>query len=251
MSTRPTDTRPSLLPPQATELERDIEQATVRATAIPTPMDTVWNADTCPPALLGWLAWAVSVDEWDPSWPDDVKRDAIKTAPLLHKRKGTLWSLENALNQFGLQTNVREWWDASPMGAPGTFEVVIEPEEESYETIGSTLTPLFYQQMKRVIDSNKPVSRSYKMSIAMKMPTRLLAANIFNAAQALATDGHLKPFGISNFETPLGMGGLFTPSQSINSSGALSPLGAASNTSIQTPGIFGIASAISTSGTLQ
>lgn len=76
-------------------------------------------------------------------------------------------------------------------------------------------------------------------------------ACVFTSSQHIQTWGDLKPFGISNFETPLGMGGLFTPSQAINSSGALSPLGAASNTSIQTPGIFGIASAISTSGTLQ
>jgi len=249
--TRPTDTTASLLPPASTTLELDLEQAMARIDGVPLPMGTIWDADTCPTSLLGFLAWSLSVDEWDPAWSEQTMREAIRIAPLLAQRKGTIWALENALNQFGMETNVREWWETSPMGAPGTFEVVIEPKEESYANIGSTLTPHFYQQMKRVIDGNKPVSREYTMSIAIKMPTRLQTASLFSAAQALTTDGHLKPFGISSFETPLGMGGLFTPSQAINSSGVLSPLGAASNTSIQTPGIFGIASAISTSGTLQ
>lgn len=248
---RTTDTTASLLPPQATELERDIEQVMARMAGVPTPMGDIWNHETCPANLLGFLAWGLGVDEWDATWNEQIQREAVRIAPLLSQRKGTVWSLQNALNQFGVGTQVKEWWATNPMGAPGTFEVITELKEESYATIGPALTPIFFDQLKRVIDSNKPVSRSYKMSVAIAMLVSLQVGNFFSAAQALSTEGDLKPFGISNFETPLGMGGLFTPSQAINSSGALSPLGAASNTSIQTPGIFGIASAISTSGTLQ
>ncbi|MCD9124037.1 phage tail protein I, partial [Cupriavidus sp. UGS-1] len=49
----------SLLPPNATPLERNL--ATVGAEAIagvPVPLRDLWNPATCPPALLPFLAWA-------------------------------------------------------------------------------------------------------------------------------------------------------------------------------------------------
>ena len=48
----------SLLPRNATGAERAIEGATARVGAVPTPFRDLWNPDTCPAALLPWLAWA-------------------------------------------------------------------------------------------------------------------------------------------------------------------------------------------------
>lgn len=248
---RPADTTASLLPPQATEMERDIEQVMARMANVPTPMGDIWDHDTCPAHLLGFLAWGLGVDEWDPTWSEQTQREAVRIAPLLSQRKGTVWSLQNALNQFGVGAQVKEWWATTPMGAPGTFEVITELNEESYATIGPALTPQLFDQLERVVDSNKPVSRSYKISVAITMLASLQVANYFSGAQALSTEGALKPFEISNFETSLSMGGVFTPSQSVNSSGVLSPLGVAANTAVQLPSFFGLANSISTSGTLQ
>ena len=58
---------PSLLPPNATPLERAIALALARITAIPTPAGDTWNPATCPAPLLPHFAWGMSVDTWDPA----------------------------------------------------------------------------------------------------------------------------------------------------------------------------------------
>jgi phage tail P2-like protein len=90
---------PSLLPPNATVLERRIA-----ASGFVTPsgrVPTLWNADTCPAALLPWLAWAESVDEWDDTWAEQRKRDVIKASRAIHRMKGTPAAIRRALAALG------------------------------------------------------------------------------------------------------------------------------------------------------
>ena len=57
---------PSLLPPNATVLETATEEAMHQPiSAINVPVRDLWNPAKCPLTLLPWLAWALSVDEWD------------------------------------------------------------------------------------------------------------------------------------------------------------------------------------------
>lgn len=92
----------SLLPPNTTPLERAIE-ATVsqRLDAIPTLVTGLWNADTCPATILPWLAWSLSVDEWNETWSDDRKRAVIREARLIHQQKGTPAAIRRALDSLG------------------------------------------------------------------------------------------------------------------------------------------------------
>jgi phage tail P2-like protein len=86
---------PSLLPPNATTLERRIA-----ASGFVTPsgyVPTLWNADTCPAALLPWLAWAESVDDWNPAWSEERQRAVIKTSRAIHRLKGTVAAIKQAL----------------------------------------------------------------------------------------------------------------------------------------------------------
>lgn len=63
----------SLLPPNATELERALELLIdARIGDISTPLRDLWSAENCPEALLPWLAWALSVDQWSADWPLNV-----------------------------------------------------------------------------------------------------------------------------------------------------------------------------------
>lgn len=91
----------SLLPGNASPAERALEQAIARAADVPLPIGDLWDADTCPPALLGWLAWALSVDDWDPDWSVDAKREVIRQAAEVHRRKGTVSSVKEALQTLG------------------------------------------------------------------------------------------------------------------------------------------------------
>lgn len=90
----------TLLPPSSTALERALARTAGRfnpASIVP----TLWNPDTCPPAVLPYLAWALSVDEWDHGWSIEKKRAVIREAPEIHRRKGTLGAIRRSLSALG------------------------------------------------------------------------------------------------------------------------------------------------------
>ncbi len=90
-----------LLPPSASPQERTLEDATARIGAVPTPLRTLWRPSACPVALLPWLAWTLSVDEWDPAWPEALRRQMLAESAMLHARKGTAWAVRRALQLMG------------------------------------------------------------------------------------------------------------------------------------------------------
>lgn len=92
----------TLLPPSATAFERALDQsAGARIAALPSLVASLWNADTCPAILLPYLAWALSVDEWNDDWGEDWKRAVIKESRLIHQQKGTLAAIRRALAAIG------------------------------------------------------------------------------------------------------------------------------------------------------
>ena len=113
----------SLLPPNATKLERDLETLLAHSNDLPVAIKTLWDPWTCPVSLLPWLAWANSVDDWQESWPDAVKRRVIADAFDVHRYKGTPYSVQKALDSLGVQTDILEWWEPAGSGQRGTMTV--------------------------------------------------------------------------------------------------------------------------------
>lgn len=118
-----------LLPSNASSQERAIADATERVGNVPATVRNVWNADTCPSDLLAWLAWAFSVDEWDPNWTDDQKRGAIKYSIGVHRHKGTIGAVRKALAAIGVDAVVQEWFNQVPAGDPYTFRIMISADQ--------------------------------------------------------------------------------------------------------------------------
>ncbi len=114
----------SLLPPNATKLERDIEQVVANAVDIEIQIQDLWNPSKCPLKLLPWLAWAYSVDFWDDAWSEYIKRQVVADSFEIHKHKGTPYALQRALDSLGIKTNMLEWWEAQANGKRGTMTVV-------------------------------------------------------------------------------------------------------------------------------
>ncbi|MHB2246440.1 phage tail protein I [Pseudomonas fitomaticsae] len=140
----------SLLPLNSTPLERGIEAAFAETTLI--PLRTLYNPDTCPVHLLPHLAWAWSVDRWDPAWPEPVKRAAIKASFYIHKHKGTIGALRRVVEPLGYLIEVQEWWQTVPEGVPGTFALKVG-------VLDTGITEEMYLELDRLIDDAKPVSR--------------------------------------------------------------------------------------------
>lgn len=151
-----------LLPTGATPLELRAEQASAEVGAVNIPIRTLWDADTCPLKLLPYLAWAFSVERWDDSWDEATKRSIIKGSYMLHRRKGTISALRQAVEPLGYLISVTEWWQNDK--TPGTFEMEIA-------TLNTGITPEMYTELERVIDDAKPCSRHLTM-LTISLETR-------------------------------------------------------------------------------
>ena len=112
----------SLLPPNATQLERALEQG-VRVHDLTTPADVINDPLACPAEILPWLAWELSVDTWDATWSEATKRQAVAESIELHRRKGTRWAVENVLARIDALAEVVEWHEAQPALDVHTFEI--------------------------------------------------------------------------------------------------------------------------------
>lgn len=95
-----------LLPPNATPQERALSLATGRDVAV--PIKELWSPYTCPAHVLPWLAWALSVDEWDATWPIETQRQVIAASIDQHRKKGTVGALRRALQRLGYEVEIDE-----------------------------------------------------------------------------------------------------------------------------------------------
>lgn len=86
----------SLLPKNTTPLERALEK-TVTAYDNPSIVPALWNGNTCPKNMLPWLAWSLSVDDWEADWSEAKKRAAINESLEIHEHKGTPSAIYRAL----------------------------------------------------------------------------------------------------------------------------------------------------------
>jgi len=122
-----------LLPPNATELERKVAQVNARLSDLPIPLSELFQPEACPPAWLPWLANYMSVDAWESSWLESQKRAAIASSIKVHRLKGTISALREALGAMGLQIEVQEWFQLMPRGAPFTFRLVVTADQVGFD----------------------------------------------------------------------------------------------------------------------
>ena len=92
---------PTILKPNATEHDRALEQAIRKGKPDLTPIAKLMNPETCPADLLMHLAWSFSVDVWDGAWSEGTKREVIKQSLPVHRVKGTLRAVKDALAAAG------------------------------------------------------------------------------------------------------------------------------------------------------
>ncbi|ACZ76651.1 MULTISPECIES: phage tail protein I [Dickeya] len=139
-----------LLPPGSSTLEHAVATTGASVENVPIPLRQIWNPDTCPVELLPYLAWTWSVDRWDESWSESVKRKVIKDAFFIHRHKGTIGALRRVVEPLGYLIRIKEWWQTGDV--PGTFRLDIGIQE-------SGITEESFQELERLIADAKPVSR--------------------------------------------------------------------------------------------
>ena len=92
---------PTLLPPNARKIELDIEQLSARLHGSALPITSLWDPLSCEAHILPWMAWAFSIDDWNPGWSEDAKRHAIAASISVHRQKGTIGAVRRALAAAG------------------------------------------------------------------------------------------------------------------------------------------------------
>lgn len=159
-----------LLPHNATPFERAADGATARISDIPVPVRDVWSASECPASLLPWLAWALSVDDWDSSWSVQQKRDTIAVSAATHRVKGTAGAVTRSLGALGINAQVQEWFQQSPPAAPYTYRLHMESEQTPVSQSGIA-------QVLAVVDNNKSLrSQPSEITVAARTTPSVRAA---------------------------------------------------------------------------
>lgn len=143
---------PVLLPPNATALERAAAEALAELERVPVPLRMLWDPETCPMRLLPYLAWAFSVDRWDPAWSETTKRGVVKAAFYVHSHKGTISALRRVVEPLGYLLDIEEWWQMQPEGEPGTFALRIGVLDQG-------ITDEMYTELTRLVYDAKPLTR--------------------------------------------------------------------------------------------
>ena len=154
----------SLLPANATPLERKAAEVLAQIERVPVPISDLHDPDRCPAELLPYLAWARSVDRWNSAWSESAKRAAIKAAYFVHARKGTIPALRRVVEPLGYLLHVVEWWELSPPGPPGTFSLRVG-------VLDTGITEPLYQELTWLIDDAKPLSR-HLVGLAVSLEAR-------------------------------------------------------------------------------
>lgn len=152
-----------LLPPNAEQLERLAAEALIQIERVPIPIRDLVNPDRCPLALLPYLAWAFSVDRWDERWSETTKRKVIKSSYFVHSRKGTIGALRRVVEPLGYLIEILEWWQLTPPGIPGTFELKVG-------VLDTGITDEMYQELTALIDDAKPLTR-HLIGLAISLET--------------------------------------------------------------------------------
>lgn len=153
------------LPDNSSEIERWIAKSLRRDLDL-SAVSELLNPEICPVHLLGWLAWSLSVDEWDPNWPEARKRAVCAASVEVHRRKGTVSAMRIALAAVDTPCNFEEWFEVNPQREPGTFRIWIDAD--AMAASGLYLTIASYARLRLVANSVKPVSAHYDIAARAK-----------------------------------------------------------------------------------
>jgi len=201
------DRNNSLLPATATDLAKALDILEERLFDLPVQMITK-DPQWADPGLLDHLAWEHSVDVWDPTWPESIKRDVIAISAEVHRFKGTPYAIKAALSVFDVDTDLLEWWE--PEGItdglqPGSFRVTAYVDRSLYGANESSVSTAMVHALSSVVQRAAPVSRKliFRLAERFNLSTtakpglrhRMLHKDVFSPqprTQQLTSDFELK-----------------------------------------------------------
>lgn len=153
----------SLLPPNATTLERAVASTTGRIDTLTTPLREVWNPATCPVHVLPWLAYAFGVEDWSSRWTRGQRRAVIEKSIPVKRHRGTIGAVRSAIAALDVTCRVQEWFNQNPPGDEYTFRLLIDVDQVGIEQS-------MYGALLALIERNKNL-RSHLSRIDLTVQT--------------------------------------------------------------------------------
>lgn len=160
----------ALMPPNSTVLEKNLAEVGQDAFDLAS-IKVIRDIPTVPAQFLSFIAYQNSVDYWDENWQDSLKRKVIQDSKSQHKLKGTVEAIRRALEPFGYEVKIIEWFQIEPNLVPGTFHLELD-------LIGKSLTEEVYNEVNRLVSDAKAASRHMTNLIITTNPI-LTIRNIF------------------------------------------------------------------------
>ena len=107
----------------------------------------ILNPMTAPPSFaLDMVAYEEHVDFYDTNLPEEQKRALIANAELVHKRKGTVWAVEEVASIFFQNARIREWFEYG--GQPYHFKIETNEDFKNESDIPVLLRLLYANKRK-------------------------------------------------------------------------------------------------------
>lgn len=159
-------TKPTLLPHNASPLERALEQAAARIADVPVPLKELWDPWACPIELLPWLAWALSTDRWEVDWSEDKKRQTVADAIDLQRKKGTPAAVESVLKSFDDLLTLTEWFEVG--GEPHTFGINLPLISANGDLGGYRSSRAFAEAIIRDVWAAKPARSHFTLTQSLE-----------------------------------------------------------------------------------
>lgn len=84
--------------------------------------------DELPESIIDILAFDMHIDWYDYSYPLEIKRELLKSSVKIHRKLGTKYAMETALNAVYPGSRIKEWFEYK--GKANTFRVYINVADE-------------------------------------------------------------------------------------------------------------------------
>ncbi|MCY1697140.1 phage tail protein I [Lelliottia sp. SL45] len=144
----------------------------------------IMDVDNVPPQFLPFLASWFRVEYWDDSWSEALKREKVKLALSVFRKLGTPAAVDQTLDflssAYGIPMTLVEWFEKTPEGPRGTFEINLDTGNS-----WSELNDDIYSKIFSGVERNKRKSQHWGMNISSTREGNIILAGYMVASETV------------------------------------------------------------------
>lgn len=155
----------------------------------------ILDVDNVDERFLPFLAAWFRVEYWDDSLSTDLKRQKVKEALAVFRLLGTPTAVDQTLDfladAYGVSLTLREWFEMSPEGQRGTFEVLLSTARS-----GAVLDDGIYNRIEAGVERNKRKSQHWGLRVSSENQGDVILAGWMRANETVSLMPALELIGV-------------------------------------------------------